>query len=33
MSVTADVVVGKRTVLAYMLQRVMGVAMEGMREP
>jgi HlyD family secretion protein len=33
MSVTADVAVGKRTVLSYMLQRVMGVAMEGMREP
>jgi HlyD family secretion protein len=33
MSVTADIGVGKRTVLAYMLQRVMGVAMEGMREP
>jgi len=33
MSVTADVGVGKRTVLAYMLQRVMGVALEGMREP
>ncbi len=33
MPVTADIRVGKRTVLNYMLGRVMPVTMEGMREP
>ena len=33
MPVTADIVVGKRTVLGYALQRIVGVAREGMREP
>lgn len=33
MPVTADVKVGKRTVLSYMLSRVLPVAMDGMREP
>jgi len=31
--VTADIKVGKRTVLSYLLGRVMPVAREGMREP
>ena len=33
MPVTADIKVGKRTVLAYLLGRVLPVASEGMREP
>ncbi len=33
MPVTADVKVGKRTVLSYLLSRVLPVAMDGMREP
>jgi HlyD family secretion protein len=33
MPVTADIKVGKRTVLQYMLGRVLPVASEGMREP
>jgi len=33
MPVTADVKVGKRTVLQYLLERVLPVAHEGMREP
>ncbi len=33
MPVAADVKVGKRTVLSYMLSRVLPVAMDGMREP
>ncbi len=33
MPVTADIKVGKRTVLDYMLGRVLPVAMDGMREP
>jgi HlyD family secretion protein len=33
MPVTADIKVGKRTVLAYFLSRVMPVVQEGMREP
>jgi len=33
MPVTADVKVGKRTVLSYLLGRIMPVATEGMREP
>lgn len=33
MPITADIKVGKRTVLQYLLQRVLPVAMEGMREP
>ena len=33
MPVTADVLVGKRTVLAYFLQRAIPLAQEGMREP
>jgi HlyD family secretion protein len=33
MPVTADIIVGKRTVLGYALQRIVGVAREGMREP
>ncbi len=33
MPVTAEVQVGKRTILEYMLQRVLPVAYEGMREP
>ena len=33
MPVTADVKVGKRTVLSYMLSRVLPVALDGMREP
>jgi hemolysin D len=33
MSVTADVKVGKRTVLRYLMSRVMPVVSEGMREP
>ena len=33
MPVTADIKVGKRTVLHYLLGRVMPVASEGMREP
>jgi HlyD family secretion protein len=33
MPVTADVKVGKRTVLGYLLGSVMPVAQEGMREP
>lgn len=33
MPVTADVKVGKRTVLEYLLGRVLPVASEGMREP
>jgi hemolysin D len=33
MPVTADVKVGKRTVMSYLLSRVMPVAMDGMREP
>jgi len=33
MSVTADIGVGKRTVLGYMLQRVMGAAMDDVKEP
>jgi hypothetical protein len=33
MPVTADIEVGKRTVLTYLLGRVMPLAKEGMREP
>ncbi len=33
MPVTADIKVGKRTVLSYLLSRVLPVAMDGMREP
>jgi hemolysin D len=33
MPVTADVKVGKRTVLSYLLGKVLPVAYEGMREP
>ncbi len=33
MPVTADVMVGKRTVLTYLLSRALPVAMDGMREP
>jgi HlyD family secretion protein len=33
MPVTADIKVGKRTVLSYLLGRIMPVATEGMREP
>ena len=33
MPVTADVKVGKRTVLSYLLSRVLPIAMDGMREP
>jgi len=33
MPVTADIKVGKRTVLKYLLSRVMPIAQEGMREP
>ncbi len=33
MPVTADIKIGKRTVLAYLFARVMPVATEGMREP
>ena len=33
MPVTADIKIGKRTVLAYMFARVMPVAKEGLREP
>jgi hemolysin D len=33
MPVTADIKVGKRTVLSYLLGRIMPLASEGMREP
>ena len=33
MPVTADIKVGKRTVLSYLLGRILPVAQEGMREP
>jgi hemolysin D len=33
MPITADIMVGKRTVLSYMFSRVMPVGMDGMREP
>jgi HlyD family secretion protein len=33
MPVTADIKVGKRTVLAYLLERIIPVTKEGMREP
>jgi membrane fusion protein, hemolysin D len=33
MPVTTDIKVGKRTVLSYLLGRVMPLAQEGMREP
>ena len=33
MPVTADIKVGKRTMLGYMLSRVLPLASEGMREP
>ena len=33
MPVTADIKVGKRTVLSYLLGRMMPLAQEGMREP
>jgi len=33
MPVTADVKVGKRTVLSYLFSRVLPIAMDGMREP
>ena len=33
MPVTADIAVGKRTVLAYLLGRILPVMSEGMREP
>ena len=33
MPVTADIKIGKRTVLAYLFSRVMPVAKEGLREP
>ena len=33
MPVTADVKVGKRTVMSYLLSRVLPIAMDGMREP
>jgi HlyD family secretion protein len=33
MPVTADIKIGKRTVLQYIFQRVIPVAVEGLREP
>ena len=33
MPVTADIKVGKRTILGYLLGKVMPIAQEGMREP
>jgi len=33
MPITADILVGKRTVMRYLLGRVVPVATEGMREP
>jgi HlyD family secretion protein len=33
MPVTADIKVGKRTVLSYLMAKVLPVASEGMREP
>ncbi len=33
MPVTADVKVGKRTVLQYLLERILPVTAQGMREP
>ena len=33
MPVTSDIKVGKRTVLSYLLGRILPVAQEGMREP
>ena len=33
MPVTADIKIGKRTVLAYLFSRVVPVATEGLREP
>ena len=33
MPIVADVKVGKRTVLSYLLSRVLPVALDGMREP
>jgi hemolysin D len=33
MPVTADIKVGKRTVMEYLLSRVMATTSEGMREP
>lgn len=33
MPVTTDIKVGKRTVLKYLLGRIMPIAQEGMREP
>ena len=33
MPVTADIKVGKRTVLSYLLGRVVPIAKEGLREP
>jgi HlyD family secretion protein len=33
MPVTADVKVGKRTVLQYLLERILPITHEGMREP
>ena len=33
MPITADIMVGKRTVLAYLFSRALPVAMDGMREP
>ncbi len=33
MPITADVMVGKRTVLSYIFSRTLPVAMDGMREP
>jgi hemolysin D len=33
MPITADIMVGKRTVLTYIFSRALPVAMDGMREP
>ena len=33
MPVTADIKVGQRTIMSYLLGRVLPVAMDGMREP
>ena len=33
MPITADIKVGERTVVGYLLSRVLPVATEGMREP
>jgi HlyD family secretion protein len=33
MPVTADIIVGQRTMLGYLFQRIMPTLQEGMREP